>query len=129
MKVTGNQVEEAKAFHQVVVASGHYKQPERSGKRTKLMTDTLSGKRTLDLGVARSFLPPNTVMYETTDGKRVRVFFGQRRRSTSAMVSIGKARCLMHNLKWAWSTYEAQQHTLGISQVDVCPYDFGRVKL
>ena len=93
------------------------------------MSDTLSGKRTLDLGVARSFLPPSTVMYETTDGKHVRVFLGLRRRSSSAMVSIGMGECLMYNLKWAWSTYEAEQHALGTTQVDVCPYDLGKVKL
>ena len=120
---------EAKAFHHVVAAGGHYKPVVSAMKKTKAMTDTLRGKRVLDLVVSRTLLPPQTYMYATTDGTRVRVFFGARRRSTSAMLSIGKPAALLHNLRWAWSTYEAHQHELGIAQVEVCPFDLKAIRL
>ena len=82
---------EAKAFHHVVASSHHYKPAERSEKKTKAMTDTFSGKRVLNMAVARTILPPSCYVYETTDGKRVRCFV----RSTAA-VDISKE-C---NLAW-----------------------------
>ena len=93
------------------------------------MTDTLSGKRVLNMTVARTILPPSCYVYETTDGKRVRVVFVPRRQSTSARIAIGHGKAMMFCIRWSWTVYECKQHDLGIVQVDVCQYDVDKIKL
>ena len=93
------------------------------------MTDTLSGKRELNMAVARTIFPPSCYVYETTDVKRVRFVFGARRQSTSARIAIGHGKVMMCCIRWAWTVYECNQHDLGIAQVDVCPYDLDKIKL
>ena len=113
----------AMAFHQVVATSGHYEHTVTVVKKAPMMADVLHCKRLLELKVARMMSPSFCNPNETTDGKRVRVYFGPRRKSTCAMISIGKAAAILHCLKWAWTSYVAAQHSMGITQIDVCPYD------
>ena len=92
-------------------------------KKTKNVTNTLKGERVLDLGVARALAPPAAYIYETTDGRRCRVFYGSRRTSTSSRVSIGKGRALLHCLRWAWATNDAEPGTVK------CHYDLTIIKI
>ena len=72
---------------------------EPSAKRTKTMEQVPKGKRVFDPGGARALLPSPARLYETTDGLRIRVFFGKERKSTSAMVAVGRARAILKCLK------------------------------
>ena len=110
---------EAIAFHRVVAASGHYKPEFHPRKKTKAMQDTLHG---------RGLSPPHAYMYETTDGRRVRVFYGRRRKSKSAMLSIGRSAAVLFCLRWAWSTYQKEQSELGNRDAEQTP-DLSKVKI
>ena len=116
--------EEASVIKDAVHASRASREPGPPGKkkRSKDRTDVLGGKRILCLGVARGLAPPGAYMYETTDGKRMRVFYGRRRRSTSSMIHIGRALFILHCLRWAWNVYQTEP---GGSQ---CPYDLSKIK-
>ena len=48
---------------------------KKPDKTTKAVLD---GKRVLDLTVARQLAPPAAYLYETTDGRKIRVFDGRR---------------------------------------------------
>ena len=119
---------EAIAFHRVVAASGHYKPVFHPRKKTKAMQDMLHGKRNLDMAVARGLSPPHAYMYETTDGRRVRVFYGRRRKSKSAMMSVGRSAAVLFCLRWAWSTYQKEQSELGNRDAEQTP-DRSKVKI
>ena len=106
------------------------------GKRQKLSKDTrnvLSGSRILDLSAARILSPRKAYLYETTDGRRIRVFFGTKRVSTSATIRIAvknkeglherKTVAIHHCLTWAWQKAEAEVGG------EKCPYDFAKIKL
>ena len=66
--------------------------------------------------------PPGSYLYETTDGRRVRIFWGKKRESTSSMISIGGALAPLHCVRWAWGVHEAQGGTK-------CPHNFAKSKL
>lgn len=83
----------------------------------------LAGRRVLDLSVARALVPPGAYIYETTDGRRVRVFYGKRRRSTSSMISIGKPRAILNCLRWSWTHRQLDPGS------EPCTIDFDKIKL
>ena len=80
-------------------------------KKNKERDLVLTGSRVLELAVARGIASPGAYLYETTDGLRMRVFYGRRRRSTSSMISIGKPLSIIHCLQWAWTVHEADGGT------------------
>ena len=92
-------------------------------KKSEDTTDTLKGKRELDLNVARPLAPLSAYIYETTDGRRCRVFYCSRRISTYSMVAIGKDRALLHCLCWAWNTNDIEPGA------DKCPRDWANTQL
>ena len=57
------------------------------------MADTFSGKRVLNMAVARTMIPPSCYMYETTDGKRVRIFFDRDKVRLQAQRQADLVRC------------------------------------
>ena len=126
------QVQDAKtaadAFRHTIHSSRRSggKGSESQAKKKKPDKDTkavLAGKRVLDLKVARMLAPPAAYVYETTDGRKIRVFYGRRRVSTSSLISIGKALAIHHCLTWAWRTEENQPH--GLKN----PHDLSKIKL
>ena len=50
----------AGAFKEVAKAAGYLKPMENTMKKTKAMTDTLHGKRILDLTPGKQLLPPKS---------------------------------------------------------------------
>ena len=124
-KQAANEKEEASVFKAAVHAQGRAGRPEPPGrkKRDNHREDVLAGKRLLDLNIARALAPPGAYIYDTTDGLRVRVFYGKRRRSTSFMIQIGKALAIKHCLTWAWTEH---QKDVGGSQ---CPFDLSKIKV
>ena len=112
---------EAHVFADAVRLRGPAQRSEPTAKRNKHTKEMLDGKKVIDLQAARALAPSPAYLYETTDGLRIRVFFGKERKSTSAMLSVGRARALLKCLKWSWAHME-----LGGS---VCPYDLDKVKV
>ena len=103
-------------------SQGKTKKPD---KNTKAVLD---GKRVLDLTVARGLAPPAAYLYETTDGRKIRVFYGRRRISTSAPIARGlsndlKGLAIHHCLTWVWGVEESQLK--GLKN----PYDLSKIKL
>ena len=92
-------------------------------KLDKNTTAVLRGTRVLDLTVARQLAPPAAYIYETTDGRKIRVFYGRRRISTSSLIAVGKALAIQHCLTWAWRTEENQPKGLKT------PHDLSKIKL
>ena len=120
--------DEADAFRQTVHSSrrsaGHKgEKGAKKKKPDKTVKAVLDGKRVLDLTVARQLAPPAAYLYETTDGRKIRVFYGSRRTSTSSLISIGKALALHHCLTWGWRQEESQLN--GLKN----PYDLSKIKL
>ena len=97
-------------------------QPKKR-KLDKNTAATLRGKRVLDLTVARQLAPPPAYLYETTDGRKIRVFYGRRIISTSSLIAVGKALAIQHCLTWAWRTEENQPKGLNN------PHDLSKIKL
>ena len=82
----------------------------------------------LDLTVARGLTPPAAYLFETTDGRKIRVFYGRRRISTSAPIARGasddlKGLAIHHCLTWVWGVEESQLK--GLKN----PYDLSKIKL
>ena len=96
---------------------------KKKRKHEKATKEVLSGKRTLDLTQARLLAPHKAYLYETTDGRRMRVFYGARRSSTSSLISIGRPLAIHHCLSWAWTVEEAE---VGGQKN---PYDLSKMKL
>ena len=119
--------DEAGAFRAAVHTAGQGGAWRKShGKRQKpsaAAKAVLTGKRVLDLTVARALAPSAAYLYETTDGRKVRVFYGRRRVSTSSLIAIGKDRAVFHCLVWAW----ANEELLPGGQKN--PHDFSKIKL
>ena len=114
---------ETGAFRSAVRTSGRGQASDLPPKKQKNKERdlVLAGKRVLDLQVARGMAPSGAYLYETTDGLRMRVFYGKRRRSTSSMISIGRALAVHHCLKWAWQVHEADGGSKN-------PYDLSKIK-
>ena len=99
-----------------------HSEPPAKKKKSKQQQDVLDGKRVLDIAIARALAPAGAYVYETTDGRRVRVFYGKRRLSTSSMISIGKGLAILHCLRWAWNTAEK------FGSGEKCPFDLSKIK-
>ena len=78
-------------------------------KKTKQVGDCCSGKRVIDLSIARMMAPGSAYLYETVDLTKIRVFVGQSRKSFHAKVAIGRGRAILQCLKWSWEEAERQQ--------------------
>ena len=98
-------------------------EPPGKKKKDKTLDDVLAGKRVLCLVIARALAPPGAYVYETTDGLRVRVFYGRRRRSSSAMLKIGRGLAIKLCLQWAWQVH---QNDIGANP---CPWDLSKLKI
>ena len=104
---------EALAYKSAVRSTGRGKGSDLPAKKkkNKERDQVLAGSRVLDLAVVRGIAPPGAYLYETTDGLRMCVFYGMRRRSTSSMISIGRSFSILHCLQWAWTVHEADGGT------------------
>ena len=109
-----------RSTRQTSANSGSVAKKRKLDKTTKQILD---GKRTLDLTTARLLAPPAAYVYETTDGRRIRVFYGKRRTWTSSMIHIGKDLAIHNCLTWAWMVEEAEPNGTK------CPYDLTKIKL
>ena len=113
---------QAEDFAGVMESRNPREAPAPNPKRTKLTESCLTGKRVLDLGIAQTLKPEYSYLYETTDGKRIRIFYGRNRRSTSSMISIGKGTAILKCIKWAW--FQHEKSLAGI----VCPFNLDVIK-
>ena len=119
------QNQEADALKSTIAASGRggsRPEPPDKKKKAKDVQDTIAGKRLLKMSVARQLCPPGSYLYQTTDGRKLRIFFGKRRESTSALISIGEGLALLHCVRWAWTLYE-------LGGGGTCPYDLTKIKI
>ena len=119
------QNQEADALKSTIAASGRggsRPEPPDKKKKAKDVQDTIAGKRLLKMSVARQLCPPGSYLYQTTDGRKLRIFFGKRRESTSALMSIGEGLALLHCVRWAWTLYE-------LGGGGTCPYDLTKIKI
>ena len=112
-----------------MVATGHVKNDGKVvKKKTKVVSDVLTGKRVLDLSIANNFLPPKSFFHETTDGLRLRIFYGRQRWSTSGLLKMGHGAAVLKCLKWAWALHERLQKEVGDTNCD-CPYNWDNVRV
>ena len=120
MKTQNEEAESWKSTLHSAKKGGRPEPPEKK-RRSKEVSEILSGKRILNMTAARALCPPGSYLYETTDGRRCRIFYGNNRQSTSSMMSIGAALALLHCVRWAWVVYENDGGKK-------CPYDFAKIK-
>ena len=100
--------------------SGSAAEKRKLDKTTKQILD---GKRILDLAAARLLAPLAANVYETIDGRRISVFYGNRMISTSSTIHIGKDLATHNCLTSAWRIEEAEPNGTK------CPYDLTKIKL
>ena len=86
-KAVSRAKEQSLTLRTAMVATGHVKNDGKVvKKKTKVVSDVLTGKRVLDLSIANHFLPPKSFFHEATDGLRLRIFYARQRWSTSGLL-------------------------------------------